>query len=390
MAHIANKGGGGEPNPLDNQLLTSDGLKNKLAQLGGEALFYELEAVEVVDTFRQVTTITEAQGDTGPEETTEPGEFSHGWQYYAADIRERAASSFVFETASLANKAELRSQSGEGASAWLTAIPTSAILTMQPSLFLTAMRRRLLLPLTIGPSHCRCREILDPYGYHIISCGKNGGPQRRAGIMEQAWRQVLREAGAHVNDASSKPLLRNLNIPGILPSDGRQLDILATGIGRVPLCADVTLRSPLSAMGFPHSQAADVDGSTFKTAYSDKARQYPELHPSDPRSLSCRFLTLAVETGGRFCTNCTNLFRELVECKARSFPHVLQRSMQLMHSRRWWGILSVAVQTAVGSTLVPETLFAAGSERLVHTFALPLLEELVGGHREAPMVSRLV
>ena len=95
--------------------------------------------------------------------------------------------------------------------------------------------------------------------------------------MEQAWRQVLREAGAHVNDASSKPLLRNLNIPGILPSDGRQLDILATGIGRVPLCADVTLRSPLSAMGFPHSQAADVDGSTFKTAYSDKARQYPEL-----------------------------------------------------------------------------------------------------------------
>ena len=52
MAHIVNKGGGGEPNPLDNQLLTSDGLKNKLAQLGAENLFYELEAVEVVDTYR--------------------------------------------------------------------------------------------------------------------------------------------------------------------------------------------------------------------------------------------------------------------------------------------------------------------------------------------------
>ena len=72
MAHTVNKGGGGEPNPLDNQLLTSDGLKNKLAQLGAEHLFYELEAVEVVDIFRQVPTITEAQGDTGPEDTTEP------------------------------------------------------------------------------------------------------------------------------------------------------------------------------------------------------------------------------------------------------------------------------------------------------------------------------
>ena len=72
MAHTVNKGGGGEPNPLDNQLLTSDGLKNKLAQLGAEHLFYELEAVEVVDIFRQVPTITEAQGGTGAEETTEP------------------------------------------------------------------------------------------------------------------------------------------------------------------------------------------------------------------------------------------------------------------------------------------------------------------------------
>ena len=51
MAHIIKKGSGGESNPLDNQLLTSDGLKNKLAQIGVEHLFYELEAVEVVDTF---------------------------------------------------------------------------------------------------------------------------------------------------------------------------------------------------------------------------------------------------------------------------------------------------------------------------------------------------
>ena len=69
MAHIVNKGGGGEPNPLDNQLLTSDGLKNKLAQLGAEHLFYELEAVEVVDIFRIVDTNPDDDDIVGPQET---------------------------------------------------------------------------------------------------------------------------------------------------------------------------------------------------------------------------------------------------------------------------------------------------------------------------------
>jgi len=49
MAHIIKRGSGGEPNPLDNHILTSDGLRNKLAQLGAEHLFYELEALEVMD-----------------------------------------------------------------------------------------------------------------------------------------------------------------------------------------------------------------------------------------------------------------------------------------------------------------------------------------------------
>ena len=68
MAHTVNKGGGGEPNPLDNQLLTSDGLKNKLAQFGGESLFYELEAVEVMDTFRIIDSNPDDDDVVGPQQ----------------------------------------------------------------------------------------------------------------------------------------------------------------------------------------------------------------------------------------------------------------------------------------------------------------------------------
>ena len=66
MAHMVKKGGGGEPNPLDNQLLTSDGLKNKLAQLGAENLFYELEAVEVVDTYRIIDVENDETSTSAP------------------------------------------------------------------------------------------------------------------------------------------------------------------------------------------------------------------------------------------------------------------------------------------------------------------------------------
>ena len=69
---------------------------------------------------------------------------------------------------------------------------------------------------------------------------------------------------------------------------------------------------------------------------------------------------------------------------------MLEKSFIFFQSRRWWGILSVAVQVGVGSTLLLETLFDAGSTRLIHSFALPSLEELVGGHREPPVVSCLV
>ena len=79
-----------------------------------------------------------------------------------------------------------------------------------------------------------------------------------------------------------------------------------------------------------------------------------------------------------------------MECKARPHPPVLQKSVQLMYTRRWWGILSVAVQIAVGNTLVPETIFAAGSARPVHIFDSPSFEELIGGHREPPVISRIV
>ena len=228
---------------------------------------------------------------------------------------------------------------------------------------------------------------------HLASCTRAGGVQRRAKPLERAWQRVFREAGANVNDHRNKPLLRNLAIPGIASTDGRQLDILATGLSvyaPLPICADVTLRSPIDHAGAPHGRAANVDGATFRRACQDKEVKYPELHgPNGTGAGLCKFFTLAAETGGRFCNNSQRIIDQLAQHKSLNEPASLQRSAQLCYLRRWWGLLSVAVQVAVAATLVPETLFAPAEWGFVHTYALPNLEDLVGGHRVAPAVSRL-
>ena len=58
------------------------------------------------------------------------------------------------------------------------------------------------------------------------------------------------------------------------------------------------------------------------------------------------------------CPQSERLVFKLAEHKARIEPPALQRSVQHSYLRRWWGLLSVAIQVAVAATLVPESLFA--------------------------------
>ena len=161
--------------------------------------------------------------------------------------------------------------------------------------------------------------------------------------------QVLREAGAA---ASHRPMLRDLAIPGVVDTDTRQLDILAGGLsiyGGRTIVGDATLRSPISGGGEAHAHAATTNGATFLGARRDKADAYPELVVPSARH---KFLVLASEVGGRFFEECVHLVRQLVSNKAHNLNDSDTKLFRLMYTRRWWGILSVAVQRAVAANLL--------------------------------------
>ena len=92
---------------------------------------------------------------------------------------------------------------------------------------------------------------------------------------------------------------------------------------------------------------------------------------------------LACEVGGRFSEECINFVRFLSQHKASLQPPVLQKSYQLAYDRRWWSILSIAVQRAVGMNLLGKNSDPAS------LFPQPEIEELFAGCIESGDQSRM-
>ena len=181
-----------------------------------------------------------------------------------------------------------------------------------------------------------------------MACRAAGRFQQRAKGLEQAWIRVLREAGA--SNVKSQPRLNRLGLFGIRHDDFRRLDAAAYGLpGRdLPLLIDATLRSPLSKNGQPRPGAATIPGSTFAAAYSEKAAEYPDVANSG----QCTFRVLAAEVFGRFDEPSRTLITELSHAHVQGERRIMRRRLQLIYHRRWWGILSVAVQKAMAESLV--------------------------------------
>ena len=288
-----------------------------------------------------------------PEDEPELGEWRHGWQFYACSRRNHYFREHVLlPSLGSPQRALLRSASGPQAGAWLQTLPTCSGTRMDPALFQIALRRRLRMPLPLVPRTCGqgsghgCGARVDALGDHTTACPRTGLLARRANPIERAWTRVVREAGARV---AHKQLLRDTNVPVDNPLDQRRLDLVAYGVDPqgLPLCCDATMVSPLNRRGRPIPRAAAHDGAALRVAERRKERRYPELLDS-PYG---RLVVLACEVGGRWNGASLRLVARLAKEKSRSAPALLRASARAAWTSRWWGLLSVAAQSALAATL---------------------------------------
>jgi hypothetical protein len=261
----------------------------------------------------------------------EPGIFAHGWQFYAAKSVDTVCRDNLLGRLSPAHKACLRSQSGPGAGAALTAVLTSPLLQIEPHLFRTILLRRLRLPLSFVPATCRCRQFLDSFGDHRASCAVSGILVRRAVPMESALARVFREAGGRVR---TNVFVRDLNIGIGRAGDGRRIEVIADGLPLfhgVQLAIDGTIVCALHADGTPHPGCANLDGATLDRARRKKEIRYPELIDRHGRA---RLVVFGAEVGGRWSAEAWKCLGALARSRTRDDPDILRASATMAWHRR--------------------------------------------------------
>ena len=105
---------------------------------------------------------------TPEQEARDPGEWPHGWQYWASSILDsqfRRTSMLSGRTATC--QAHLRSHSGRNAGAATSHAPTAPEFEIPPHLFRVLFLERLRLPLPLTEKQgTACHEPLDHFGRH--------------------------------------------------------------------------------------------------------------------------------------------------------------------------------------------------------------------------------
>ena len=97
-----------------------------------------------------------------------------------------------------------------------------------------------------------------------------------------------------------------------------------------------------------------------------------------------QFLVVACEVGGHLSEECHTLIGQLVTYKAASSPDHLRRFVKGMFRRRWYGLLSCAIQRAVAWNLA-----GTGEPFFEALHPVPDFEELCATCVWSPEVSRM-
>ena len=307
----------------------------------------EIEGFHILPTWQEI-----ARGIRPPEpEDADIGEWSHGWQFYAARSRENFhRENVILGNFSRSHQALLRSQSGPGAGSAFTVIPTSHLFEFSAQCFKIILLRRLRLALPIFLRRCRCAIALDSLGDHRASCPRAGILGNRGFALEAAATRIVREAGARV---STNIFLRDLNLD-IPPEDARRLEVVANNLplwNGTQLAIDTTLVSTLRSNGTPIPHSHTRDGVALTRARRRKERTYPELSQLQDR---VRLVVLALETGGRFSQEAIDFIHQLAKAKARTTPESLRNSVALDWFRRWISLLACAAQRAFALSLLDQ------------------------------------
>ena len=155
----------------------------------------------------------------------------------------------------------------------------------------------------------------------------------------------------------SERLLRDTNV-AVAPADLRRMDLVAAPGARGPgahrgraLFCDVSIVSPHTQGGAARPGAGNGNGAVLRAVLQRKRVRYADVVSS---GVSHLVVLGCEEVYGRWGEDAIDLLKQLVRSKAREAPPALRAAAAQAWSRRWWSLVGVGVQRAVGESLLAE------------------------------------
>ena len=256
--------------------------------------------------------------------------------------------------------------------------------SLAPHVMQIALRRRLRLPMPLAPvtavrlaaGSVRTHLVTTPWRALGGACSPDEQKSSRA------WCGVAREAAGPEGHVVPQQWLAHATAPGIASDDRRRLDLViygATPLGGA-ICCDATLVSPLRRDGTPACWGPCSGWGRVASGRVRKRATYPELAHARPRGAQS-LCVLGCEIGGRWNASAMLLVRRLV---ARRAPPAVRGPARAAWARRWWSVLSAAVQKAIGHTALGRARAVPGPAQS----RVPALDEVLA-LAPADSVSRL-
>ena len=256
-----------------------------------------------------------------PPEHTGPGDWPHGWQFHASRTRnQHLRDSLMLPAMTPDARALVTIPIGAPRRVVACCHTRRASNDACAPSHQLALHRRLRMPLPIchgrcGPTH-GCGAQADRLGDHALACPRTGLLARRAKVVERAWVRVAREAVGAEGQVVPQQWLVHTTAPGVRAEDRRRLDLVIAQRLRAVLRCDTGI-------------ATNAHGTTTARAQG-------------PRSSSC----LEAKSEGASTAMRTVWYETWF---GYGLTEALRAAGASGWTRRWWGMLSVAVQQAVAS-----------------------------------------
>uniref|UniRef100_A0A0G4HGE8 Uncharacterized protein n=1 Tax=Chromera velia CCMP2878 TaxID=1169474 RepID=A0A0G4HGE8_9ALVE len=198
-----------------------------------------------------------------------------------------------------------------GASAWLSAIPSSGWLRFPPTVYRVAIHIRLglgILEMRRAGVYV-CGSPLDPRGHHTQKCPNGGGVHWRHEQVKGAFTQILRGLRhTHVLEETTLGHLGVATDSYLADQRNKRADIFASLSNGNTILADVSVTFPISSDTACLRARSKTAGAAAKTKSEEKQRK----HAVAARSVGLRFVPLVFQTFGRPDREMVSFVKELV------------------------------------------------------------------------------